>query len=153
MDIGTSELHRRKRTRLEKSRSGTARIRVLDGNEIDKLLWSDKITPEQHSLLTGFQVDAHRAGLLGLRAAPLEARVSGAAHDMSDKDALCFLKHVMALRFVTDCLGVKATRLLQGLCLDDRPVSDDDLGVVRRICSTLDKFRATWSPDKVKAIG
>lgn len=145
-------MHKRKQTKVEQSRSGTTRIRVLDGNQIDSLLWSDHITPEEHSILTGFQVDAHRAGLLGLRSAPLEARVSGAGHDMSDKDALCFMKHMAALRYVMNSCGPAAVSLLQSLCLDDKPVQPDGLATLRQVCSCLAQFRSSWSPDKFKTI-
>lgn len=141
MDLGTPEIHHRHLTRVERRRSGTICIRVLDGNQIDRLLWADQITPEEHSVLTGFQLDAHRAGLVGPRAANLQ-RVSGGGHEMSDIEAMLRLKHGDACKDLSAHFGPPGLAMILAVVLDDRPPGD--LSILRRACAVLMEFRVRW---------
>ena len=143
IDLGTSELHKRHSTRAERRRSGTICIRVLDGNQIDRLLWTDLITPEEHSVLTGFQLDAHRAGLIGPRAANLQ-RVSGSGHEISDKEAMLRLKHGETCKTLSVNFGPAGLSMILAVTMDDRPPARGDLSVLRQACSVLMEFRSKW---------
>lgn len=143
VDTGTTELHKRQVTRVERRRSGTVCIRVLDGNQVDRLLWSDKITPEEHSVLTGFQLDAHRAGLMPIRAANLQ-KVSGGGHEMSDIEAILRLKHAKACSLLSVRVGIGGLHRVLSICIDDRPALDADLPLLRQACEVLTLFRSDW---------
>lgn len=144
MDTGTTELHKRSTTRVERRRNGTICIRVLDGNQVDRLLWTDQITPEEHSVLTGFQLDAHRAGLIPLRAANLQ-KVSGGGHDISEAEAILRVKYNDSCSFLTVRLGGGGLARVLSICLDDRPPVPGDLPILRHACEVLTSFRMSWS--------
>lgn len=144
MDTGTTELHKRLATKVERRRSGTVCIRVLDGNQVDRLLWADQITPDEHSVLTGFQLDAHRAGLLTLRAANLQ-KVSGGAHDLSESEAILRVKHNKSCDFLTQRIGGGGLARVLAICIDDRPPVAGDLPILRQACDLLTLFRLKWS--------
>lgn len=144
IDTGTTELHRRLSTRVERRRSGTVCIRVLDGNQVDHLLWADQITPDEHSVLTGFQLDAHRAGLVALRASNLQ-KVSGGGHEMSDAEAILRVKHNKACDFLTLRIGSGGLARVLAVCIDDRPPAKGDLSILRQACDVLMVFRSSWS--------
>lgn len=129
---------------MERRRSGTVCIRVLDGNQVDHLLWSDQITPDEHSVLTGFQLDAHRAGLMSLRAANLQ-KVSGGGHEMSEAEAILRLKHNRACEFLAVRIGPNGLARFLAICVDDRPSKRDDLSMLRQACEALMAFRSSWS--------
>lgn len=143
MDTGTTEIHKRLTTRVERRRSGTVCIRVLDGNEVDRLLWSDMITPDEHSVLTGFQLDAHRAGLLVPRASNLQ-RVSGGGRDMSDAEALLRLKHGKSCDILLASIGRSGLSRFLAICLDGSPAILSDLPMLRHACVILMDFRVAW---------
>ena len=144
MDTGTTELHKRLSTRIEKRRSGTVCIRVLDGNQVDRLLWTDQITPDEHSVLTGFQLDAHRAGLMSLRAANLQ-KVSGGGHEMSEAEAILRIKHNRSCDFLTLRIGSGGLARVLAVCIDDRPPAKGDLSILRQACDVLMGLRSSWS--------
>ena len=144
MDSGTNEIHKRLTTRVERRRNGTVCIRVLDGNQVDRLLWTDQITPEEHSVLTGFQLDAHRAGLVPLRAANLQ-KVSGGSHDLSETEAILRVKHNKSCDFLTQKIGGAGLSRVLAVCLDDRPPLSGDLSILRQACDALTSFRMSWS--------
>lgn len=144
MDTGTTEIHKRLTTKVERRRSGTICIRVLDGNQVDRLLWSDQITPDEHSVLTGFQLDAHRAGLISLRAANLQ-KVSGGGHEMSEMEAILRVKHNKSCDFLTLRMGGGGLARVLAICIDDRPPRSDDLPILRQACDLLTAFRLSWS--------
>jgi hypothetical protein len=130
---------------VERRRSGTICIRVLDGNQVDHLLWSDRITPDEHSILTGFQLDAHRAGLLSLRASNLQ-KVSGGGYDMSEAEAILRLKHNKACDMLSENIGAGGLARFLAVCIDDRPAIDADLSMLRQACELLMAFRSVWRP-------
>lgn len=141
IDLGTTELAHRHSVRPERS-AGAVRLRVLDGNNIDKLLWMDALTPDEHSTLVGFQVDLHRASLLGLRAATLEAKVSGASHNLSNIEADHRLKCNQCLEFLQKNYGRQVMNIILDLCLDDKKPPDAHLW--RDGIRGLVEFRELW---------
>lgn len=142
IDPGTYELSQRHKLRPEKKYGGAVHIRVLDGNEIDKLLWSDQISPDEHSTLVGFQVDLHRASLLGPRCSVLEARVSGRQHDVSQAEAMARLKVNQTIGYLQKHVGCEQTNQVVDLCLSDRFARD--LVGLRRSVDSLVSFRDLW---------
>ena len=114
---------------------------------MDRMLWADQITPEEHSILTGFQLDAHRAGLFTLRAANLQ-KVSGGAHDLSESEAILRVKHNKSCDFLTQKIGSGGLSRVLAICIDDRPPVAGDLPILRQACDALTLFRVSWSrPD------
>lgn len=144
MDTGTAEIHKRLTTKAERRRSGTVCIRVLDGNQVDRMLWSDQITPEEHSVLTGFQLDAHRAGLIPLRAANLQ-KVSGGGHDMSEAEAILRVKHNDSCNYLNLRIGGAGLLRVLAICIDDRPPTKGDMPILHQACDALMAFRLSWS--------
>lgn len=148
IDTGTTELHHRHKSIVERTRSGQIRIRLTDGCEIDRLLWTERLSPEDHSTLTGFQIDAHRAGLISPRAQSLEPRTSVGAPEISHNEAVLRLKHGQACAHVKKFCGAHVLSRLLAICLDDKPARAEDVPLLQRACVSLAQFRATWSsPD------
>lgn len=144
VDGGTRELSQRHKVRPERRQSGQVHIRVLDGNQIDALLWGDKISPDQHSILVGFQVDLHRASLLGPRAATLEARVSGGAYQLSHAEAVARLKVNQAITHLQNTTSRETAELILKLCLEDKEVPVWQVPNLVRACESLTRFREVW---------
>ena len=144
IDTGTTELGLRHRTKPERRASGSVHIRVLDANEIDKLLYRDDLTPEEHSALVGFQLDLHRANLLGPRASTWDARVSSSGFDITGTEAIFRLKANRCVEHVSKRAGPVVLRDILGLCLEDRPVAD--VPGLKSGCRALQEFRELWKP-------
>jgi hypothetical protein len=139
-DLGTIELSRIHRTTPERS-AGGVRIRVLDGNQIDRLLWSNSISPDEHSSLVGFQVDLHRASLTGVRAQTLEARVSGAQHDLSQSEAEHRLKVAQCITYLQNHYNRQVAQIILDLCMNDKKPPEDGW---RHAIRGLVEFRERW---------
>ena len=143
LDTGTNELSKRHAVRPERKQGGAVHIRVLDGNHIDALLWEDQISPDEHSALVGFQIDLHRASLLGPRASILEARVSGRQHELSGSEAVGRLKVAQCIAYLQANQGRDIANLVVDLCLQDR-FNLSSLEHLRRGVEGLIQFRELW---------
>ena len=87
MDMGTPELAR-KFTVVPKLSSPTeTSMKVLDGNEIDRLLLHDLITPAQHGTLNNLARRLHSFGFIGLKSPDYASRIHADAELVADKKA------------------------------------------------------------------
>jgi hypothetical protein len=123
LDYGTNELSKRFATKPERKASGVVYIRVQNGNQVDAYLFSGAITPDQHSVLTGFQVDLHRASLTGIKCATLEAKISITSHEISSSEAEHRGKINQAMTYIKKTRGPQVLSNLLVICLNDQPGS------------------------------
>ena len=143
LDYGTNELSKRFVTRPERKASGVVYVRVQNGNQVDAYLFDGTITPDQHSVLTGFQVDLHRASLTGVKCATLEAKISVTSHDLSDSEAEHRVKVNQVMTHISKISGPQVLNNLLVICLEDQPGSVPMLLVgVEALSSFRDSGRA-----------
>lgn len=143
VDTGTVELSARHVVRPERKNNGATYVRVMDGNNLDKLLLGGDLSPEEHSILTGFQVDLHRANLLGPQASTWDARVSTSLFTLTSSEAEHRLKVNKCLDFIRVRNGREVMVAVLDLCLSDNA---QDTSLLRTACSTIQRFRDHWSP-------
>lgn len=149
IDTGTRELS--KRRRLKPQRIGTTtHVRVLDGNEIDRLLCDDLLTPEQHSVIVAFQGDMHRSSLLGLKAQDYGRPMGGGSNpEMSLKEAAILQRVGRAIECLDVRVGTEARMILLRVVMEDLPVRTRIREAQMKACA--DALIEFYSRDQEKA--
>ncbi len=141
-DYGTPELSKRKKTRPDLTGKGYAfRVRVMDEDEIDRLLLVNLITMDMHNTLERFQNDLHRAGLMGLKASSPEPRITdGQAQEIGYYAAERRMRVNKAIKYLDTRVGIPMRRMLIAMCMDEFHADDRHSEAIELIVKTLDRF-------------
>lgn len=116
-DYGTREIAKRQAVQPELTGRGHAvRMRVLDGNELDRLRLKKLITELQHSAGRTFERDLHGAKLLGMATVNFSGGGGGGGH-ITDAHADAFGRVGDAIRYVDDAVGVAVRMVVMNICL------------------------------------
>jgi len=120
------------------------RLRRLDGSEIDRLYYLDKLSQDEHNTLELFQADLYKAGLVFCpRAGMVAGSTSGHSQFIADTSfrrvkRVSAQMELLAERFSYEDRGV----ILSALTMD-RKVSIKKEDLIRRAAQELSKFYST----------
>lgn len=116
-DYGTNEIHRRLTIIVPKFSGRSAK--VMDEQEIDRLLLRGWITQQQHSALEGFMRRLHKASFVGVKSPSYEAPMSADPSLISEKKAKA-VRNIVGLFNTLDIhMGYENRNRLVNLVLSD----------------------------------
>lgn len=143
-DLGTPERAKRNRLKAELTGKGYAvRMRVVDGSELDKLLYSGKLSDLEHSACTAFACDCHAARLLGVKTARFEVE-SVQTRTVPERIAYAFRKVNEAIRAMDTAVGVRPRQMFVALVLEDRAIPEEKMPQLKAAITALEKFYDEW---------
>lgn len=123
IDMGTQELHRRFTVVPKYSDPTTLSGKVLDGNEVDKLLLHDQIDPVQHGTLNTLHKKMHAFGFIGLKSPSYDGAVHADPAAVTAKKAE-LMRGAVSLMARMDRhprIGIHLRKRLVNLVLYDTP--------------------------------
>ena len=132
-------LHHRTKFELVSARTGNAvRLRVLDQNEIDRLLHDGVLTQIEHGTAERFRLDLWLIGTYGKPSSDVGGHVSAreiGAIATAASDAMGRLN--VAMKMLDREAGERARRLFTGVMVDNRRVRDQDVPAIKACLAAL----------------
>ena len=105
-------------------RGHAVRMRVKDGNELDRLAMKGLINPYQHSAGTSLSRDLHGARLLGVKTTSFGQSISGGTPGEAHATAMDRVGD--AIRHLDHSVGVAARAVTVNVCLSLIALSDPE---------------------------
>jgi hypothetical protein len=117
-DHGARDLHRHHTVEPELTGRGHAvRMRVRDGNELDRLHRAGLLDAQQHSAGVSFARDLHGARMLGLKTTNYDRQGGAGLGGLSDNQATALERVGDAVRHIDRTAGTGARAWTINLCL------------------------------------
>lgn len=139
-DFGTPELAKRL-TVVPKLTGGgfSYQGKVMDENEIDRLLLNDRITSAEHSILGAFMAKLVKANFVGVRSPSYDSAMHADPATVGDRRANIVRSVVALFKRLDGDMGRGKRVALTNLVLTDAPwpASDDDLKEAIRLLSRV----------------
>lgn len=130
-DYGTDQRHQHGEVKPELTGRGHAvRMRARDSCELDRLLYSSRITPDEWSAGDSFARKLHAAKMMGVPVMNFN-RVGGGGH-ISDRHADALLDVTDSIMWIDASVGERARHMVVGVCLSEVRVEDAGLDLLRQ---------------------
>lgn len=138
VDIGTPELSKRHKLKPERSPTG-ARVRNLDGTELDRLLHRELISPDEYSIFDDFRADLFRANMIGVKARPMTSimGVYTTSPDITTREAEALNTVHRAMAAMNKACSTAMAAHVVDMIIVDRPMPAKLLPALRKACKAL----------------